>query len=49
MKIEANINAIDEIDLGIHMYYGNDDVGDFHAIQIGVIFATVILYRYATN
>lgn len=45
--IEANINNIDEIDLGLSMYYGQDENGDdFHAVQLGFLIVTIIYYNY---
>jgi len=45
--IETNINNFDEIDIGLSMYYGEDETGEkFHAIQVGLILLTVIYYNY---
>ena len=45
MKIEGSINNIDEIDIGLSMYYGEDELSKkFHAIQIGFLIFTVVFY-----
>lgn len=45
--IETMVNDFDEIDIGLSMFYGEDENGDrFHAIQIGLLIFTVIYYNY---
>ncbi len=46
MKVEGYINNIDEIDIGLSMYYGSDDNGNFHCIQLGFVIVTVCIFRY---
>lgn len=46
IKIQIDANELDEIDIGFHMFYGCDEIGEFHAIQIGVLLFTMTIFNY---
>lgn len=46
MRIEINWCMLDEISIGMHMYYGTDPIGDFHSIHFGFLFMEVSIYNY---
>lgn len=49
MKIEFSFLRPDELDVGIHMFYGGDDDGEFHVVIFGFIFCSVSFYKYLNN
>ena len=46
MKIEGYVNGLDELNLGFSMYYGEDEDGAFHCLQLGFLIFTICLYKY---
>jgi len=46
MKVEGNFCGIDELTIGISMNYGEDEVGSFHMIALGLLFFEISLIKY---
>lgn len=45
-RIEGSFCDIDEITMGIYMYYGADQYGEFHCTSIGIIFFELSILNY---
>lgn len=46
MYVEGIFNSPYELSLGLFCYYGQDEEGDtFHAIELGILIFSVVLYR----
>lgn len=46
MLIEGNFLPPDELHIGIHLFYGEDDNGKFHCTSLGFIFFEIEIYIY---
>lgn len=46
MKIEGNFCDIDELTFGVFAAYGEDELGSFHMVTIGIIFFEVNFIKY---
>lgn len=46
MKVEGYLCNIDELDIGFHMNYGQDENGEFHSVTIGLLIFAISFYRY---
>lgn len=46
MRIEFNINQIDELSLGIFMLKGFDDEGEFNMVKLGFIIFEIDFIKY---
>lgn len=49
MKVEGNFCGIDELSLGFHMSYGEDEIGSFHMVSIGLLIFEVSIIRYLSG
>jgi len=46
MRIEGFFLDVDELALGINMYYGEDENGQLHAVEIGLLIFKIVLTKY---
>jgi hypothetical protein len=46
MKIEGNFLQPDEIEIGLFMAYGEDEIGQFHMVTIGFIIFSISFIKY---
>lgn len=46
MKIEFTLLSLDELDIGIHMNYAEDEIGECHVITFGFFFFTIEIIKY---
>jgi len=46
MKVEFNINDIDELSLGLFMANGEDEIGQFKMLTFGFIFFEINFINY---
>lgn len=46
MKIEGSFCGIDELSLGFHLCYGEDEIGSFHMVSIGLLIFEISIIRY---
>ena len=49
MKIEGCFLGLGELSLGFHMAYGEDEYGQFHMLEIGLLIFSITFYKYLTN
>ena len=45
-RLTFSFNSIDQISIGLHMAYGNDENGEFHITALGFLFFEVSLVYY---
>jgi len=46
MIIEISVCAPDELSLGFFLAHGNDDIGDFHMLTIGLLIFEINFINY---
>lgn len=46
MRVEGSWCDIDELSLGIFMAYGEDAIGQFHMLSVGLIIFQIDFIRY---
>ncbi len=45
-KIEFGVCSLDELSLGFHLQYGEDEDGSFHMLTIGFLLFWITIQRY---